>query len=168
MKNKYFKHNNGTFIPSIRVYLSLLKTDQHVEAIAVFLSRLVSLGTFQKLDHSPSIPLFSLIRAESVDHNEYWQNWQSVISSVPYMDQRSLLSSTFSSIELPSLDPKEETRRSVKREAILLKNLIGDFSPIEEETWTLVSATFARSWRENVARVIVCWAALSVESHDGK
>ena len=70
----------------------------------------------------------------------------------------SLLSSL---IELPTkLDVSPHQRALIKREANVLRKIVGPLNSQSQELWDNVSSVFLnREWNEGHGRVFVCWTA---------
>jgi len=71
-----------------------------------------------------------------------------------------ILASLFASLSglTSDLDTSPQQRAIVKREAILLRNVVGPLKAEREELWECVSALIlGREWSESHGRIFVCW-----------
>jgi hypothetical protein len=139
--------------------------------VTYLLTRLVQLGVFPPTPPtSRSQPSFFHItlpvirtRFQAGDHKVYSAYWWDVFRSLPStFTLQAILVSLFSSLsELPSgLDSSPPQRVLVKREATLLKQLVGPLNAQNDELWECASALFlSRDWNEGQARIFACWVA---------
>ncbi|KAH9952216.1 telomeric DNA binding protein [Amylocystis lapponica] len=151
--------------------LSTNPSRENITSVAYLLGKLVNIGMFSpSRPNSPSQPSFfqttlPTIRARlsSSESSSYSEFWSKVLYSLPSsLVLQSILISLFSSMaEIPSaLDSSMQTRSLVKREARLLKDLLGALKEDNQElldSWSAVA--LGREWSEGHARIFVCWAA---------
>ncbi|KAF8845019.1 hypothetical protein BDN67DRAFT_942632 [Paxillus ammoniavirescens] len=150
--------------------LSKQSVPDDVSLITQLLSKLVNVGAFPGSPYlSPSQPSFCRSTLQSIRHGlkeddtkSYQKLWNRIISSLPSMlTQQAILVSLFSSLgslELP-LSTSARERGIIRREAIFLRDLVGDISPHDDPWDSLLAVILARSWSENHSRVFVCWLA---------
>ena len=142
-----------------------------VASVTVLLTRLVKLGVFPPspptLRSQPSFfgATLSTIRARlhGADSQAYSDFWSDVILSLPStFALRAVLTSLFSYLSTPSsgLDASPSQRGVIKREAMLLRRLVGPLSSENGELWDCVTALFlSRDWDVGRARIFICWVA---------
>ncbi|KZT65481.1 hypothetical protein DAEQUDRAFT_768844 [Daedalea quercina L-15889] len=136
-------------------------------SITYLLSKLVNLGLFSASKSALSQPSFfeatlPTIRRRLSDQNDayaaYWQNILSSFSSS--LTLHSILTALFSSmLDVPDrLDIRPGNRALVKREAVLLRGLLGRPTKDRAEILGAVSAiVLSREWNEGHARIFACW-----------
>ncbi|KAF8559524.1 hypothetical protein OG21DRAFT_1452656 [Imleria badia] len=160
---------------SIRTELLIHALSKHavpedLSLVTQLFSKLVHVGAFPSSVHpSPSQSSFfhsalpSLRRRLQDKESESYQRlWNHTIASLPsVLIQQAILASLFSSLTSleSTLGASARDRGIVRREAILLCNVVGDICPHDELWNSLISVILARSWGENHARVFVCWLA---------
>jgi telomere length regulation protein len=102
-------------------------------------------------------------RQKSQTHAAYFALWREVLASLPSaLALHAILTSLFSSLSQPlsNLDTSLPQRRLVKREAILLRHIVGRLSSQNMEIWESVSAiALGREWSEGHARIFTCWVS---------
>jgi telomere length regulation protein len=135
------------------------------------LTKLVNVGVFVSTSStSPSQPSFwkstlPIIRRRlgSEDHTSYSLFLSDVIQSIPSaLTQQAILGSLLASLKqlAMKLDPSSHQRALVKREASMLRSIIGPLNAQSQELWENMSAVILnRQWDEGRARMIVCWIA---------
>jgi telomere length regulation protein len=109
-------------------------------------------------------------RLQDKESESYQRLWNHTIASLPsVLIQQAILASLFSSLTSleSTLGASARDRGIVRREAILLCNVVGDICPHDELWNSLISVILARSWGENHARVFVCWLAGGKHSSQG-
>jgi telomere length regulation protein len=153
----------------IRLYADLFT--EKISSLTFCLTKLVNVGVFVSTSStSPSQPSFwkstlPIIRRRlrSEDHTSYSLFFSDVIQSNPSaLTQQAILGSLLASLKglATKLDPSPRQRALVKREASVLRNIVGPLNSQSLELWENVSAVFLnRQWDEGRARVIVCWIA---------
>ena len=149
-------------------YNSILET---IPSIAYLSEKLVNTGLFSPI-HQPSLlqPSFfastlPTIRARlsSADSPAYSKFWSDILSSIQSsLVIQSIITSLF--VCLPAitsvLSTTHRTRALIKKEAILLKHLIGSYSKNDGEHSDIFSAAIVgRHWDEGHARIYACWIA---------
>ena len=91
--------------------------------------------------------------------------WSEIVLALPstFTLQAILVSLLASLSEVATAtDPSSHQRALVKREARLLRSLVGSLSAGNEELWECVSAVIlGREWSEGFGRIVVCWVAES-------
>jgi telomere length regulation protein len=145
-------------------------------SLTYFLTKLVNVGVFAPTSStSPSQPSFwkstlPIIRRRLrfEDHTLYSLFFSDVIQSIPSaLTQQAILGSLLSSLDrLPTrLDPSPYHRALAKREAGVLRNIVGPLNSQSQELWENVSTVIlGRQWDVGRGRVFVCWTA-GVESN---
>ncbi|KAJ6623438.1 telomere length regulation protein-domain-containing protein [Mycena sp. CBHHK59/15] len=150
--------------PSLREY--------EVSSLTYLLTKLVNVGTFPAAPPTslsqPSFFQTSLpqIRARLVQENSasYSAVWSKILRGfTSSFTLQSILTSLFGSMSAESsLEDSAPQRAMVKREALLLRGLVGPFPSAKEdvELWESISAVvLGRDWSEGHARIFVCWAS---------
>lgn len=149
---------------------------EKVSSVAYLLAKLVNIGVFSSSrPTSVSQPSFfqatlSTIRARiaASDTFAYTTYWRKILTSLPSsLVLQSVLVSLFSSLtDIPlGLDGTALSRSLVKREAQLLRHLVGRLSKEEGDLLDAFSAVaLGREWSEGHARIFACWAA-GTETH---
>ncbi|TFK90973.1 telomeric DNA binding protein [Polyporus arcularius HHB13444] len=169
---------HGTYFANVStrtetlIFVSSSKTSQdRISSIAYLLAKLVSVGIFPpSIPTSPAQPSFfqsalAAIRAHLgiSDGDKYSAFWIDLLASLPSsLTLRSILTSLFSSLAPPrdGLNETPSARALVKREAILLRHLLGPLSKSNGELSESFSAVaLGRNWDEAHARIFACWAA---------
>ncbi|OBZ75644.1 hypothetical protein A0H81_04556 [Grifola frondosa] len=169
---------HGTYFNNVSVRceclissLSASRSRENISSITYLLAKLVNLGVFSPFRQSsrsqPSFFAASLptigARLSSSDSTSYSAIWSDILTSLPSsLALRSVLTSLFSSLtDIPiALDPTNHTRALVKREALLLRQLLGRLEKGRGEVSESFSAVaLGREWSEGHARIFVCWAA---------
>jgi telomere length regulation protein len=142
-----------------------------ISSITYVLTKLVNLGVFPpSIPTARSQPSFFLAtlptiraRLNTETHTTYFALWHEVLASLPStFALHAILTSLFSSLSQPfeGLDPSLPQRRLVKREATLLRQIVGRLSTDSGEIWESVSAiALGREWSESHARIFTCWVA---------
>ncbi|KIJ17360.1 hypothetical protein PAXINDRAFT_73569 [Paxillus involutus ATCC 200175] len=158
--------------PTIQLseFLLVHSAADDVSLITQLLSKLVNVGAFPGSPYlSPSQPSFCRSTLQSIRHGLkeddtklYQKLWNRIVSSLPSMlTQQAILASLFlslDSLELP-LSASARERGIIRREAIFLRDLVGDINPHDDPWDSLLAVILARSWSENHSRVFVCWFA---------
>ncbi|KAI0948359.1 hypothetical protein AcV7_009125 [Taiwanofungus camphoratus] len=156
--------------------LSASRSREKVSSVAYLLAKLVNIGVFSSSrPTSVSQPSFfqatlSTIRARiaASDTFAYTTYWRKILTSLPSsLVLQSVLVSLFSSLtDIPlGLDGTALSRSLVKREAQLLRHLVGRLSKEEGDLLDAFSAVaLGREWSEGHARIFACWAA-GAETH---
>jgi len=101
----------------------------------------------------------------------YTKLWSAILLNLPTLTLQSILTSLFSSLSNVQLilDGTPPTRALVKREAGLLKGIVGWMTPEREELWEIGSGVILNmnmDWNESHARIFVCWIS-SGDSNGG-
>lgn len=142
-----------------------------ISSIAYLIAKLVNVGVFPpSIPTSPAQPSFfrstlPAIRTHlgTADGQRYSAFWIELLSALPSsMALRSILTSLCSSLTPPQdgLDASSTARALVKREALLLKELLGPLSKSNGElSETVAAVSLGRTWSEGHARIFACWAA---------
>jgi telomere length regulation protein len=142
-------------------------------SITYLFTKLVNNGAFpaSKLT-SPSQPSFFLSTLPVIRRRlsqgdratvSYSIFWSTVLESLPSsLTLQNILASLFAHISVPDtpLDVSPPSRGLVKREATLLRGIIGSLG--KDKKYLLESASavvLARDWSEGHARVYACWVA---------
>ncbi|KIK95305.1 hypothetical protein PAXRUDRAFT_140993 [Paxillus rubicundulus Ve08.2h10] len=138
--------------------------------ITQLLSKLANVGAFPGSPYlSPSQSSFYRSTLQSIRHGlkdtdtmSYQKLWNRILSTLPSMlTQQAILASLFSSLsslELP-LSACARDRGVIRREAIFLRDLVGDINPHDDPWDSVLAVMLGRSWSENHSRVFVCWFA---------
>ncbi|EGN95974.1 hypothetical protein SERLA73DRAFT_170414 [Serpula lacrymans var. lacrymans S7.3] len=140
-------------------------------SVCQLLAKLVNVGVFPPTQPTtPSQPSFFYVtlptirsRLENDTPGQYSAFWNDIIRFIPsVLTQQAILTSLLSSLSRPPtslLSPLSVDRGIVKREAILLRGVVGRFEP-QSEVWnSILAIAFGREWNEFHARILVCWAA---------
>jgi telomere length regulation protein len=153
------------------IWSSSNKHPEKMPSVAYLLTKLANVGVFPPSSTtSPAQPCFwkstlPIIRhrLKLKDDDSYSSFFSDVIQSIPSsLTQQTILGSLLSSLnEFPSsLGPSPSQRGIVKREAALLRNIVGCLNPQSQELWENVSAVILnREWDEGRGRIFVCWTA---------
>ncbi|CCM02859.1 uncharacterized protein FIBRA_04971 [Fibroporia radiculosa] len=167
----------GTYLKNLSVRcecliyaLSRSPSREYVSSIVYLLTKLVNIGLFTHSRlASLSQPAFfevtlPVVRTRlSYPDESYAEFWQQIILSLPsYQTRHSIILSLLSSLAeiSPSLDTSTSARSLVKREAQLLKGLLGRLDTDNGEVLDAFSAiALGREWSEGRARIFACWAA---------
>ncbi|EJF62435.1 hypothetical protein DICSQDRAFT_154331 [Dichomitus squalens LYAD-421 SS1] len=148
-----------------------VRSQERKASVAYLIGKLVNVGVFPpSVPMSPAQPSFfqsvmPTIRARlgTADALDYSRFWADLLVSLPTSHAlRSVLTSLFSSVRTCSaaFDPAPRTRASVKREAHLLRQLLGPLTKENTELSDCFSAVaLGRTWGEGHARIFACWAA---------
>ncbi|GBE82448.1 telomeric DNA binding protein [Sparassis crispa] len=151
--------------------LSTNSSRDRISSVTYLLTKLVNIGVFSLFKpSSPSQPSFfsatlPAIRAcfAGPDHASYSSSWSKVLLSLSStVVLQSVIASLCSSLaDIPrALDPDARSRALVKREAQLLRNVLGNLRKDQGEIVDSVSAVvLGREWSEGHARIFACWAA---------
>ncbi|KAI8998869.1 telomere length regulation protein-domain-containing protein [Trametes punicea] len=147
------------------------RSQERASSIAYLLAKLVNVGIFPASPPAlPAQPSFfqatlPLIRnrMQHDDSEGYSAIWAKLLSLVPSsLTLRSILTSLFSHLTpIPSgLDGSLRTRAVIKREASLVRSLVGALKSDNSELVECFSAVaLGRTWEEGHARIFACWAA---------
>jgi telomere length regulation protein len=141
-------------------------------SITYLFTKLVNIGAFpaSKLT-SPSQPSFFLSTLPTIRRRllqdsateSYSVLWSTVLESLPSsLTLQHVLASLFAHISIPDvpLDISAPSRGLVKREAALLRGIIGSLGTEKKYILDNTSAVvLARDWSEHHARVYTCWVA---------
>ncbi|PBK77934.1 hypothetical protein ARMSODRAFT_14329 [Armillaria solidipes] len=139
-----------------------------VSSIINLLTKLVNLGLFPPSPPTlPSQASFFLAtlpiirsRLDGGANENYSKNWAEVFLGFPSIALQTVLTSLFASLRRldAPLDGSAYQRACVKREALLLRRLVGCMSPDNEELCeTAIPVILGRNWDESCARIFVCW-----------
>ncbi|EMD38650.1 hypothetical protein CERSUDRAFT_153646 [Gelatoporia subvermispora B] len=151
--------------------LSSKLSRENISSIAYLLTKLVNIGAFPSTRTvSPSQPSFfsatlptikeRLISPEVDRYSSFWTEVLSGLAST--LALQSILASLFSALADVSLalDPSTGTRALVKREALLLRGILGRLRKDRGELVDSFTAiALGRDWSEGHARIFSCWAA---------
>jgi telomere length regulation protein len=142
-------------------------------SITYLFTKLVNIGAFpaSKLT-SPSQPSFFLSTLPTIRRRllqrgsateSYSVLWSAILESLPSsLTLQHILASFFAHISVPDapLDVSAPSRGLVKREATLLRGVIGSLGKEKKYLLDNTSAVvLARDWSEYHARVYTCWVA---------
>ncbi|KAI0747877.1 telomeric DNA binding protein [Daedaleopsis nitida] len=158
----------------ILIYTSSSRiTQERISSLTYLLGKLVNVGVFPpSIPASPAQPSFfrstlSVMRTRlgSSDGSRYSALWNRLCLDLPSSQNlRTVMTSLFSSLTTPQdgLSPEAHTRGVVKREATLLRRLIGTLGKDNGELLDCFSAVaLGRSWEEGHARIFACWGAVA-------
>ncbi|TFY68920.1 hypothetical protein EVJ58_g735 [Rhodofomes roseus] len=136
-------------------------------SVNYLLTKLVNVGVFSASKAALSQPSFFEITLSTIRHRLSDQNgtyvvyWRKTLSSFSSsLTLHSVLTALFSSLpDVPDrLDTRPTTRASVKREAVLLKELVGRPTKDNIDILDAVNAiALSRDWNEAHARIFACW-----------
>ncbi|KAJ7489899.1 telomere length regulation protein-domain-containing protein, partial [Mycena galericulata] len=142
--------------------------EHEVASLTYLLTKLVNIGTFPAAQPSSrSQPSFfqatlpqirtRLSQENSASYTATWGKiWRGFASSLTL---QSILTSLFGSLSAESkTDNSPHQRAAVKRESLLLLELLGPIVSDDTELWESISAVIlTREWNESHARIFVCW-----------
>ncbi|KAH9977269.1 telomere length regulation protein-domain-containing protein [Lactifluus volemus] len=152
---------------------TLTGTSESMPSITYLFTKLVNIGAFpaSKLT-SPSQPSFFLSTLPTIRRRllqrgsateSYSGLWSAILESLPSsLTLQHILASFFAHISVPDapLDVSAPSRGLVKREATLLRGVIGSLGKEKKYLLDNTSAVvLARDWSEYHARVYTCWVA---------
>lgn len=135
--------------------------------IAYLLTKLVNIGVFSTASPALAQPSFfgatlptirDRLSEESSQYALFWQKTLSSFSSS--LTLHSILTALFASLsDIPGrLDVEPSTRAKVRREAMLLRELVGRPTKDNPEILDVIHAiTLSRDWNEGHARIFACW-----------
>ncbi|KAG6891043.1 hypothetical protein C0992_010705 [Termitomyces sp. T32_za158] len=147
-----------------------------VSPVTYLLSKLVNLGVFPLLQRiSEFQPSFFQVtlpiicsRMTSTSASSYTAIWSSLLSDLPALTLRSILTSLLAAtppLKHP-MDAKISQRIIVKRAAGLLRGITGQVTPEREGVWEAVMGIIlSKDWDEGYARIFVCWLFGSFRGH---
>ncbi|KAK0210548.1 telomere length regulation protein-domain-containing protein [Desarmillaria ectypa] len=147
-----------------------------ISSIVYLLTKLVNLGLFPPSPPTlPSQASFFLAtlpvirnRLDGSVNGNYSKIWAEVFFGFPSIILQTVLTSLFASLRRldAPLDGSAYQRAWVKREALLLDQLVGRMSPDNGELCeTAIPVILGRNWDESCARIFVCWVA-GPQTHD--
>ncbi|KAF8892597.1 telomere length regulation protein-domain-containing protein [Infundibulicybe gibba] len=162
----YFNHLCERSEVLIYSLVSKLPED-FIPSISYLFTKLVNLGVFPSSPPiSRSQPSFfqvtlSTIRArlDRKDSQGYSDIWFAIINGLSSSITQSISVSLFASLSV--VHPNSTLQRAhIKREACLIRGLLGEILQEREELWESIQAiTLGRDWDELYSRVFVCWMA---------
>jgi telomere length regulation protein len=144
-----------------------------MSSITYLFTKLVNVGAFptSKPTSSSQLSFFlstlPTIRARlskgGITAELYSAFWAALLEALPSsITLQSVLTSLFAHISVPDipLDPLPSSRALVKREATLLRGIVGKLTDGKQYLFDSVStAMLSRDWSEGHARVFACWIA---------
>ena len=156
-----------------------------MRSITYLFIKLVNIGAFpSSKPTSPSQPSFFLSTLPAIRRHlsqggtttaSYSVFWSTVLESLPSsLTLQNVLTSLFAHILVPDtpLDFSASSRGLVRREAILLRGIVGSWGDNRKYLLDSTSAVvLARDWSEGHARVYSCWvagASTGVVDYQGK
>lgn len=104
----------------------------------------------------------------SEEGSRYAVYWQNILSSFPSsLTLHSVLTALFASLsDIPDrLDVGSSTRAKVRREAMLLRELVGRPTKDTEILEAVYSIVLSREWNEGHARIFACWFCGAQKDH---
>ncbi|GJE97099.1 telomere length regulation protein-domain-containing protein [Phanerochaete sordida] len=142
-------------------------TQDELASITYLLTKLVNVGVFPSAVSSwhsqPSFFQATLpaIRSRIQSKPEYGSTWRQIFGSFSSIQTlQSILISLYAHLTvIDELDGASRTRALVKREAKLLKDLLGRFTKDSEIVDGFTATALGRTWSLGLARVFVCWVA---------
>ncbi|OCH95315.1 telomeric DNA binding protein [Obba rivulosa] len=151
--------------------LSSKPSRENAASVAYLLTKLVNIGVFpSSRTNSPSQPSFfrialSTIRArlaftDAASYSAFWSEVLSALAST--LTLQTILASLFAALTdiSPGLDASAHVRALVKREAQLLRGILGRLRKNRGELVDSFTAiALGRDWNEGHARIFACWAA---------
>ncbi|PCH38376.1 hypothetical protein WOLCODRAFT_130856 [Wolfiporia cocos MD-104 SS10] len=156
--------------------LSKSHSREHISSLAYLLTKLVNIGIFApSRPSSPAQPSFFQATLPSIryrvvtEDTQYLSIWRKILFSLSSsLTIHSIVTSLFSHLtdEPFDLDTDTRVRSLVKREAVLLRQLLGTFKVDDGELLDVFSAVaLGREWSEKHARIFACWTASAETDH---
>lgn len=146
-----------------------------LSSVTYLFTKMVNVGAFPpSRTIAPSQPSFfehtlPTIRSRLHSSPTYAVLWTKLLAAIPStMALQTIVSSLFAHLRTPdsTLDTAAGARAAVKREAELLRGLLGEVKR-GQSVWSAACAVILnRDWGESHARIIACWAA-SAKSEQG-
>lgn len=102
--------------------------------------------------------------SSSPDTSSYSDFWAELLSSLSSsLTVQSIITSAFGHVVRieSALDPSPPTRALVKREAALLRGLLGPLHKRNEAWDNIIAIILGREWPQGHARLFTCWTAIS-------
>lgn len=149
-------------------------------SVAYLFTRLVNVGTFPSspptISSQPSffssvLPTIRSRLSNSPNSSAYSDYWCELLNSLTLsMTVQSMVSSLFGHITPiePGIASSPHTRSIVKREAGLLRGIIGPLDATNELWDNILAVILGRGWSEGHARIFACWSAIPKNSTSRK
>ncbi|KAI0060825.1 hypothetical protein BV25DRAFT_1806725 [Artomyces pyxidatus] len=156
---------------------------ESTDSLTFLLTKLVNVGAFPASPPSaPAQPSFfhstlptirsRLANQTTVDASSYSAIWSDILNSFPSsFTLQSIVTSLFGHLAVPDpvLETSSKARGLVKREAELVRHILGSAIGLNPDQWEIANAIMlGREWSEGHSRIFVCWAAGAQKGRDSK
>ncbi|KAL4253851.1 TEL2 family protein [Abortiporus biennis] len=144
------------------------RSREGITSVIYLLNKLVNVGNFPpSIPTSPAQPSFfkstlPIIRSRLSSSPSYTAIWPEIIGSIESIfTLQAILTSFFAQLDsVENLSILPHDRSKVRKEAILLRGVLGRLNTENSELWDALSAVcLGRQWTTGHARIFTCWVA---------